>query len=193
MSLFWSYFRDTLRFPPILKGGPLALLAEGGALLLDMVRDIIIQLRDQFFSDRCEEIQLAHFARSRGIVRAPLEPDSSYFGRVRFAYAWWQRGGRVSGMRRVLIDYFGFAEVEIVNMRTIDPARWAEFKVVASVVGSNLMFTEAQILWAINEIKRAGSKLAAIEYVYSVEGDVPVYSFGMTSAEIITIFPESEE
>ena len=192
MSLFWSYFRDTLRFPFILKGGALALLAEGAALLLDTVRDLILSLRDQFFSTLCEEANLVHFAKSRGIVRAPLEPDSSYFGRVRFAYLWWKQGGRVSGMRRVLISYFGFGDIEIINMRTVDAARWAEFKVIASVIGSNLMFTEEQIIWAINEIKRAGSKLAGIEYVYSIEGDVPVYSFGMTSAEIITVFPEAE-
>lgn len=193
MSLFGNYFRDTLRFPAILNGGALAMLAEGAALLLDTVQTVILQLRDQFFPARCEETYLTNFARSRGIVRAPLEPQESYYGRIKFAYLWWKRGGRASGMRLMLIDFFAFPEVEIINLRDSDPARWAEFTVRISVIGVSLIFTEAQILWAINEIKPARSKLAAIEYIYSVEGDVPAYSFGMTSAEIITVFPESEE
>jgi hypothetical protein len=188
MGLFWAYFRDTLRLPFILKRGALALLAEGGATLLDAARGVIVSLRDQFCPERCEEAFLANFARSRGMVRAPQEPDTHWNARVRFAYHWWVRGGRSSTMAQVLVDYFGFASVEIINLRAEDSTRWAEFRIVADVVGSDLMFGDDQIQWAINEIKPARSKLAGIDYVYSVIGHVPAYSFGCISAEVIEVF-----
>lgn len=192
MGIFWAYFRDTLRLPFIQRPGPLAMLAEGAAPLLDAVRDAILLLRDQFLVSRCEEGYLNNFARSHGLVRAPQESDESWTGRVQLSYLWWARGGRAGLMAQVLVDHFGFASVEIINMRASDAARWAEFKVVAYVIGGNLMFTTAQVEWAINEVKPARSKLASIEYIYSVEGNVPAYSFGATSAEIVTVYPEPE-
>jgi hypothetical protein len=192
MGLFWDYFKNSLRLSFIQKAGPLSLLAEGSAETLDDARGVILQLREQFLPEKCEAELLARYARSRGIVQAPLEPEAHYWGRVRFAYLWWSRGGRAGSMAATLIEYFGFAEVAVVNLRSEDPSRWAEFKVVAEIVGTDLMFPLEQVEWGINEMKRAGSKLAAVEFVYSLLSDVPVYSFGLTSAEIITVFPEPE-
>lgn len=193
MGLFWEYFRDTLRIPFILKRDALAMLAEGGAGNLDGVRDIIITLRDQFFAERCEEVVLANFARSRGIVRAPLEPEASWRGRVRFAYLWWQRGGRAGGMAKVLIDYFGFAAVDVVNMRAEDPARWAEFTVTCSMIGEEAPFTSDQVTWLINEMKPARSKLAGLTMVATVLSDIPCWSGAMFSAETIMVWPDDTQ
>jgi len=193
MGLFWSYFRDTLRLPYILKRGALAMLAEGGSTGLDGVRGIIVTLRDQFLAERCEEAVLANFARSRGIIRAPLEPEASWRGRVRFAYLWWQRGGRAGGMEQVLIDYFGFAAVDVANMRAEDPARWAEFTVTCSMIGEEAPFTPEQVTWLINEMKPARSKLAGLTFEATVLSDIPCWSGALWSAETIMVWPDESQ
>lgn len=193
MGLFWEYFRDKLRFPPIQRPGPLAALAEGGAATLDTVRGVMLKLREQFFPEKCEKELLKHYAASRGIVRAPLEPEAHWLYRVRFAYLWWSRGGRAGGMANALTNYFGFLSVTIENLRFEDPERWAEFRVIAELLGSDPSVTPEQVEWAVGEMKPARSKLAGLEFVVSALSDVPAWSFGLTSAEIITVVMEAEE
>jgi hypothetical protein len=190
MSLFWSYFRDTLRFPPILIRGALSLLAEGGAAVLDTARAVVLLLREQFFAEKCEETYLANFARSRGIVRSALETEANYQARVRFAYLWWARGGRASALEAVLVDYFGFAAARVVSLRAEAPERWAEFRVELDVFGGNLAVSQEQVTWVINELKPARSKLDAALFTYSVSGPVPVYALGLQSSEVITVYPK---
>ncbi|BCS55207.1 phage tail protein [Geobacter sp. SVR] len=192
MRLFWAYFRDTLRLPFIQQHGALAMLAEGGAELLDAARDLIGTLRDQFLPERCEAAVLAHFARSRGIVRAQQEPEAHWIGRVRLAYLWHSRGGRAGALRQVLIAYYGFADVRVINLRGEDPERWAEFWVECELVGTESLFSQAQVEWAINEIKPARSKLSEVLFIQSIIGTVPSYSFAMVSTEVVTVFPEPE-
>jgi hypothetical protein len=161
-GVFWRYFRDTLRLPFILVGGPLAMLAEGASGLLDAARSVCLSLRDQFFVETCEDVYIAQFARSRGIVRSPLEAADGYANRVRLAYLWHKRGGRAGQIAQTLADYFGFAGIEIVNLRAEDADRWAEFRVVIHSMGTATVYDEAQTAWAINEIKPARSKLDSI-------------------------------
>jgi hypothetical protein len=189
MGLLWDYFRDGLRLPFLAKPGPLAMLVDGGSESLDAARDVPAQLRDQFFADRCEAVRLESFARSRGIVRAVLEPELSYHGRVQLAFLWHKRGGRASAMEKVLEDYFGFASVQVESMRDEDPARWAEFRVVCNMVGAQPLFTTGQVEWAINEMKPARSKLNEVVYLSSIIGDVPVMSFGCYSMGDTSVFP----
>ena len=189
MGLFWSYFRDTLRFPAILRQGPLAMLAEGGAAVLDDVRGVILQLREQFFPEKCEEVLLTRYAKSRGIVRAPLETEEYWKARVRFAYLWWARGGRASSMEQTLVKFFDFASAAVISLRDEDPTRWAEFRVELEVLGGTLSISQEQIEWGINEIKRASAKLAEVVYTYSSEGAVPVIGISLQSTEIVTIYP----
>jgi hypothetical protein len=190
MGLFWEYFRDKLRFPPIQRpGGPLAALAEGGATSLDATRNIMLQLREQFFPEKCEEALLSRFARSRGIVRAPLETEAHYQARVRFAYLWWVRGGRASSMAQSLVKFFGFAGARILSLRAEHPERWAEFRVELDVAGSDLQVSYEQVEWAVNEAKPARSRLAEILMTYSVSGAVPVLALSMQSSEVITVYP----
>lgn len=190
MGLFWDYFKKELRFPPILKTGALAMLAEGGGSALDAGRDVELQLRDQFFPFRCEQTYLTNFARSRGIVRNPLEPDDYWLARVRFAYNWWARGGRASAMAEALRIGFDFADVMVINhgaegslidetsgltlidetTGTVlnyerDSTRWAEFTVIIYLNGKEYSYTMDQIIWAINEVKPARSQLAEIIFL----------------------------
>lgn len=190
MGLFWDYFKKELRFPFLLKGGALAMLAEGGGIVLDAARDVVLQLRDQFFPSRCEQAYLTNYARSRGIVRNPLEPEEHWLARVRFAYNWWVRGGRASAMAEALRIGFDFADVMVINhgaegslidetsgLMLIDETtgaalnyernslRWAEFSVIIYFKGNESIYTMDQIIWAINEVKPARSKLAEIFFM----------------------------
>jgi len=190
MNLFWDYFKQKLRLGFISLPGPLAMLAEGAALCLDDVRAIILRLRDQFLPELCDDAFLDNFARSRGIVQAPLETTAHYQGRVRFAYLWWARGGRAGAMRLTLMEFFGFGNVSIISLRDEDPARWAEFRTEIEVLGSNMEVSEAQVEWAINEAKPARSKLSEVQYLFATSGAVPRLAIGIQSSEVITIYPK---
>jgi len=162
MSIFTDYFRETLRFRPVLAGGPLAILAYGAALLLDAVREVMLVLRDQFFAERCEINRLSKFAKARGITRHPLETTEGFQSRVRLAYLWHKRGGRPEGMSHILNDYFGFGGVVVESLRSEDPTRWAEFRVMVLSLGTAESFDEEAVRWVINEIKPARSKIGVI-------------------------------
>lgn len=190
MGRFLDYFRNELRFPPILRSGALALLADGGSETLDAARDAQMQLRDQFLPARCEEAYLIHFARSRGITRHPLEPSEHWLTRVRFAYHWWSRGGRASAMAEALRSGFNFAAVMVFNHGSEgslidetsgvqlvdetsgamlnyerDPSRWAEFAVTIYLAGNEYAYTVDQVIWAINEVKPGRSKLVELFFI----------------------------
>jgi len=192
MGLFWHYFRDTLRPTFIQTSDALALLAEGSARLLDDVRDIIITLRDQYSPTRCEPANLSRFAASRGLVRHALEPEEHWLARISFAYHYWARGGRASSLEEALRLGFGFAGAGVVRINTSgalydetsgaglydestgaildydNSERWAEFLVVCylrpdqQVSGVSVM---NGVIWAINEVKPARSKLAGVLFI----------------------------
>lgn len=193
MGLFWEYFKSTLRLPSIQKGGPLALLAEGGAATLDTARDVVITLRDQFFPARCEDIYLARFARSRGIVRAPLEPEDHWLARVRFAYHWWLRGGRASAMAEGLKLGFGFTAVRVVNLRAEDPGKWAQFRVELDGVSGDVLSRVDQIRWAINEVKPARSKLFAMRFAATPQPVERYSGIAVQRGGFVTIYPPAIE
>lgn len=190
MGLFWEYFKKKLRLIYLSQAGPLALLGEGASKCLDEARANVLTLRNQFFPELCDEAFLANFARSRGIVQAPLETKAHYQGRVRFAYLWWTRGGRAGAMRLTLMEFFGFGGVTIIPLREEDPTRWAEFRVEIEVFGANLEVSEAQIDWAINEAKPARSKFAEAQYIYATCGAVPRLAVGLQVSEVVTIYPK---
>jgi len=189
MSVFGDYFKKSLRWPLATGTGALALLVDGGASALDSAREHILWLRDQFMPELCDDEFLDTFAASRGIVRAPLETQEHFYGRVRAAYLWWARGGRASSIETALEKYFGFGRVTVESLRDEDAARWAEFRVNVEVVGTDLFVTQDQIEWAINENKPARSKLAETVFTYSCSGAVPLCSIGIQGAESVTVYP----
>lgn len=189
MGLFWPYFRDTLRLPFVRGTGPMAMLAEGGAEALDEARDVISLLRDQFFPFRCEAVYLARFARSRGIVRSPLEPEEHWLARVRFAYHWWSRGGRASAMAEGLRLGFGFSDVRVINMRAEDPAKWAQFRCELDGVTGDVLSRVDQVRWAINEVKPARSKLFALRFAASPARMERYAGVSVQRGGFVTIYP----
>lgn len=189
MGLFWSYFRDTLRLPFIQARSVLAMLAEGGASALDAARDVILLLRDQFFPSRCEDIYLTRFARSRGIVRAPLEPNEHWLARVRFAYHWWASGGRASAMKEGLLLGFGFSEARVINLRQEDPDRWASFRVELDGVQGEVLNHIDAVRWAIDEVKPARSRLSGLRLAATPNQTVRHSGIIMQRGGVITIYP----
>lgn len=189
MGLFWSYFRDTLRLPFIAMSGPLALLADGGSVCLDVAREVALFLRDQFFPSRCEDVYLARFGLCRGIVRQPLEPEEYWLGRVRFAYHWWARGGRASAMVEGLILGFGVDAAWVVNLRAEDPERWASFRVVLVGGAGDILLRLNQIKWAINEVKPARSWLAGMKFYAPTQLATRRLGIVSQTGAMTTIFP----
>lgn len=189
MGLFWDYFTKTLRLPFIQAAGPLALLADGGAASLDAARDIVVALRDQFFPSRCDAEFLIQFARSRGIVRNPLEPEEHWLERVRFTYHWWSRGGRASAMKEGLMLGFGFTAARVINMRDEDPAKWAQFRIELDGVSGDVLSRVDQIRWAIDEVKPARSKLFALRFAATSQSVEQHGGIAVQRGGFVTIYP----
>ncbi len=176
MAFFWKYFRETLKFPLISKDGPLAQLAQGGAEVLDDVREVIIWLRDQFNPETCDADMLDGFAASRGITRHGMESVDVFRDRVAAAYAWHLLGGSVGGLETILAHY-GFPDADIVNLRDEDESRWAEFRVEFNDPGLSYGDDGLELLgWVINDQKPARSMLSEVRINQPVE--LPVFFGG---------------
>jgi hypothetical protein len=188
MNLFWSYFRDSLRFPLIRNLGPLAMLVEGAAVTLDEVRELIIALRDQTQPLRCNDAMLLRFAASRGITRSPNEPELYWLERVRFAYDWWCKGGRSSLLSKSLVDGFNVASAKIINMRREDPTQWASFRLEIDGASGDLLTRLNQIDWAVNEVKPARSKLKHTSLFVSKSDILPFWAGVVLFGETVTHF-----
>ena len=161
MGIYWRYFRDTLRWPLLLAPGPLAALVEGAASALDAARQLILDLRDQFYPSRCEAALLPNHAESRGIVRFVAEPEEVYQARVTQAWLWWRKAGRKAALEELLRTLYGFTSVTVINLRASDPERWAEFTVQIISANPEPLDTD-NLTRLINEFKPARSKLAGI-------------------------------
>ena len=113
MSLFWDYFKNTLRFPLIWKPGTIAQLAKGGAQALDIAKDDITWLRKQFMPSECDLEHLQNHAEARGLKKFRLEDDEFWRNRVANAFMFYKMGGTLKGL-----NYFFEAmsiEAEIVE------------------------------------------------------------------------------
>lgn len=191
MSLFWRYFKDTLRWLLIWQPGPLSALAKGGALFLDMVRDHLLWLRDQFNPATCDDDHVIRFARSRGLKRHFLETDDDKFrDRVVAAYAWQMLGGRQTGVPKIL-EHYGYTNPKIINMRDKDPNRWAEFIAeLAPAVGQGFVLEDWDFIpFIINNHKPARSKLAQLVMYLPTKGDVPKIGMALMCGEVTTLYP----
>lgn len=190
MSLFWEYFRKTLRFLLIWRPGPLAQLAKGGAGALDEAREDIVWLRKQFLPVLCDDDYRERFAKSRKIRRYSKETDEQYANRIIYAYAWQLLGGRVAGLYEIL-RYYGYEGVDIYNMADDDPDRWAEFRVdVNPEAGAGYTENDFYLLdWVINDNKPARSKLAQLRMYLTGTAATVKMAAGMQYGEAITVYP----
>ncbi|MCP3942226.1 MAG: hypothetical protein GY710_12170 [Desulfobacteraceae bacterium] len=161
MGIFWQYFKKTLRWAPIWEDGPLSALVKGASFTLDTARTSILWIRDQFLPEKCDEEYIPMHARSRGIgVKHYRETHTQYRNRVTMAKVWHEKGGKNTGITEIL-DYYGF-EVVILNLRTEDADRWAEFRLYVRPKFW-MMAEDYDLLTEItNEYKAASAKLETI-------------------------------
>lgn len=190
MSVFRDYFKKTLRFLPVQKPGAIAALCEGGAGVLDTAREAVLWLRDQFHPERCSEDTLSRFAESRGISRFSYESDEQYFGRIRWAYSWYVKGGRDAGMLWILQDGYSVENAEVINLRNEDPLRWAEFAIKVENFTGQALLSLPSVIAAINEVKPARSKFAGFRLKMTTETATRhVGASGPVSGGVATIYP----
>ena len=185
---FIDYITKTLRWPLCLTPGPVAAVSLGLARVFNGVVKDIHWLRDQFNPATCDDKFLSRLAESRGIVRHRLETDDVKFRqRVVKAFAWQLLGGKKAGMPK-LLDHFGYKVGNILNVRSEDSARWAEFKISFAPLASGFCAADYDLLnWAINESKPARSKLAAIVFSPSLES--PAFTGGIVRTGSIQHVP----
>ncbi len=192
MGRFNTYFKNGLKWIPIHRPGPVAALVEGASMLLDTAREEILWLRDQFLPDRCDVRYMDRFAASRGITRFDYETEQQYYDRVRTAYDWHLQGGRDGSLRWILRDGCGLAEddIEIVNLRDEDPARWAEFDVRLQNIQGDALVGLPAVNWAIAEVKPARSKFAGLRMHIDLEPATLYHAAGgPLIAEYTTVYP----
>ena len=189
MGLFRDYFKKKLGFILIQSPGPLSQGAFGGADALDGARDDALWLRKQFLPLLCDDVFLENFARSRGVVRAALEPEAHYIGRLRYAYNWFIMGGKDAGMINALLNYFDLTEVVITNLRDEDPEKWAEFRVLLNGIKGELLTKLDQVEWAINEAKPARSKFAGYNLRITFPQAVDYLGVGIIAGHDVTLYP----
>jgi len=180
MSVFKDYFFNVLRWPLIHRPGPLAALVEGVARVLDEVRSDIIWLRNQFNPWTCDESMIIAHAQSRGVNRHPNESFQQYKDRCIRAFAWHRLGGGQLGMQKIL-SHHGYGGAELINVRTEDENRWAEFK-PRIPVGKGLEKEDyALVAWIASETKPARSVMAGVQTSSTVSGGAEVGSVVVTS------------
>lgn len=102
MSVFWEYFKKTLRFPLIWSDGYLSLLVKGGAMVLDQAREDILEFRRQAMPESCDSQYLDHIAASRGVTRWENEPDDFWRRRVGRAMDFNCKAGKRVGVQEIL-------------------------------------------------------------------------------------------
>jgi hypothetical protein len=141
-------------------------------------------LRDQFNPETCETQYLDVHARSRGITRAPREPDDKYKVRVVQAFPWHYQGGKQLGLPEILRLY-GY-DATVIPFRAIDPERWAEFLVEVEKTPAMASEDRRLLLWAINDQKQATAKLADLRFVTSIPAPLEL-SASLTAARILDL------
>ncbi len=186
MSTFismWKYFRDELRFPLIQDVGPLAQVAQGGANMLDEVRELVYWLRRQINPETCEDAYVNNHARSRAIQRGPQESWQAYRARVTYAVAFHWLAGKHNGMPQIL-ELMGYPGAELTNWRDNDPDAWAEFWCELLPPSDLEKFDPSyeELVWLLNEYKPARSKLRGVGLTLTQTATAPPVSVGCAAA-----------
>ena len=117
MSLFFDYFRNTLRFPLIWKDGVLARLVKGAALTLDKAREDVLAVRPQAMPETCDLEYLVRLGDGRGVQQWPTELNDFFRTRVSSAYDFFMLGGKRAGLAEIIRR--AGAKVEIVEPRDV--------------------------------------------------------------------------
>ncbi len=189
MGLFWRYFTQTLRWPLLLVGGPLAVLVRGAAESLDQARQDMLWLREQFNPETCAPEFVEEHGRSRGLRRHPIEDAERFRSRVVNAYAWSLLGGKQAGLPKILAHY-GFITATVHNLRSEAPERWTEFRCLLESKARLDEPAYALFEWVLNDQKRASAKLAGIEVSITAQGPQSTAATALLG-ETVEVYPRS--
>jgi P2-related tail formation protein len=182
--MFKNYFFEILKFPLILAGGALAVLARGGAACLDTAYSAITWLRQQFLPATCEYQYLDKHGQSRGLKRHPLESEEMWRKRVVRAAAWHKLAGYTHGLEEIFRQS-GYPDTVIQELKD---ERWAEFILRVPRPEQVSLETWDHLIWLANEYKRASSKLAGLIMILGLPGKCRLGAT-VTDGEICTIHP----
>lgn len=166
MGAFWNYFAEKLCWPQSFAPGPLQAIVRGLARHLDVAREDMPYLRDQFFPEHCAPELVPDHGTSRSLVRHPRETPGQFRTRVGHAWGWHMLGGKTLGLPQIL-RFYGFEALNIETLRDAGyPTRWAEFMVGLKTPQNNnytdILATLETLIWLINEYKPARSVLFRI-------------------------------
>lgn len=95
-----------------------------------------------------------------------VESAAQFRSRVINAWKWHLLGGKAEGLPEIL-RFYGFEILEIENLRSYQPSRWAEFQIGLKIPSDQseqetLLVSLPALVWLINEYKPARSILARI-------------------------------
>lgn len=152
MSLFFDYFRKTLRWPLIWENGYLSMLAQGAALALDQARQDILTCREQAMPETCDADHLDRIGQSRGVRQWPYEPDDFFRSRVQLAYAFFKMGGKRSGLET------------IIKQAGLDVDIWEPVDVKAALARFDTPLVDGS--WMLNGNVKLSSALGLISLPY---------------------------
>lgn len=162
MSLFFEYFKN-LNWLYLKENSAITAIIHGLSLVLDETKEKITWVRNQGIMGLCDDEYINDHARSRNIQTRINETPEQFKRRVFYAFIWFRKSGRKSGMQESF-NVAGFPDIGIINCRDEDPERWAEFKLIFDDENKFLTHDQIKTITEIANIQKpARSKLASID------------------------------
>jgi len=183
--MFWKYFQSLrfllIDFPGIFQG-----LVRGASISLDLARDDIFWLREQFLPSLTENLN--EMGSSRGLHKYIGETDEQFRFRIEMAFLFWKQTQSKAGLQDFLMEYTG---LENLFFKNIDGERWAEFSIDAKIPDQGFGDQQMTVLFNIvDELKPARSKLAGINLkTYISDCQIPIALSSIAGLSQYSNFP----
>ncbi len=152
MSVFYEYFKKTLRFPLIWADGYLSLLCRGGAEAMDQSKEDISGLRRQALPEFCDKKYLDIIAAGRGVSRWKTEPDDLWRNRVSRAMDFNFKAGKRLGVQ------------EILKMAGFETEIWEPADVTRALLSAGMVLLDGT--WNLNGTQKLESVDALVNVPY---------------------------
>ncbi|MCL6479371.1 MAG: phage tail protein [Peptococcaceae bacterium] len=144
--------------------------------------EAIFKLREQAMVITAQGKALDQLGRDRLLPRYGGESDDAYRLRLLNAFSIHSQVGTADAMTEAF-KRLGFTEAEIIEMKQIDPDRWAEFKVVVGLPESGFSDLDRNsFLATIRKMKPAHTKLASLDLeasavdIHGAGGDITAWA-----------------
>lgn len=131
----------------------------------DEAMESIFKLREQSMVITAEGKGLDKHGKDRLLPRYGGESDEAYRLRLLNAFSIHSQVGSEPSMAEAF-NRLGFSEAQIIEMKQVDPARWAEFRVEVKIPESGFSEVDrTSFLNTIRKMKPAHTKLASLDLV----------------------------